>query len=619
VTQRSLAAFISALIPTEHGGPDPDDAAARLSSYLSKVPPVMRRGVHAGTGGVDALARVTNRGRGLRAIDVDRRQRVLARVAATATGADALEGLKGVVMLCEGAHGHAPEMRAAAAAHPPARPDPELRICASTVWPSRSRADVVVVGSGAGGAMVARTLARRGWDVAVVEEGRRHTVGEFRTGEPLDRFADLYRDGAPAIALGVPPVVLPIGRGVGGTTLVNSGTCYRTPVDVLQRWHRELGIPFADPERFGPYLDEVWETIGVGPVPLEIMGRNGRTMLEGAHKLGWAAHPLQRNAPGCGGCCQCAIGCPRNAKAGVHLNALPQACDAGATIVAELRVSRVLHHRGRATGVLARRPDGSAVIIESPTVVVACGATESPTLLRRSGLGRHREVGRNLALHPAVATSGRFSHDITAWEGVLQSAVVEEFHQSHRILIEATSTPPGMGSMALPGYGRALLGELEASHHNVTLGGMIGDGPWGRVHGRRRGSTIVSYRLAADGGQRLLKAIEVMGQVLLAAGATEILTGIPGADPARTTGDLADLVARTDPRRLHIAAFHPTGTLRMGADEQTSPVDQRGRLRGVDGVWVADACAVPTCPDVNPQVTIMALALAVADELVAQS
>ncbi len=166
-----------------------------------------------------------------------------------------------------------------------------------------------------------------------------------------------------------------------------------------------------------------------------------------------------------------------------------------------------------------------------------------------------------------------------------------------------------------PGYGRRLRAEVEAADHLASIGAMIADAPSGRVHGRRR--AIVEYRMTRPDGRRLLQAIGVLGRVLLAAGATEVLTGIFGHDTARTVDDLDEALRGADHRYLHVGAFHPTGTARAGADSERSPVDSEGKLRGVEGMWVADASAIPSSPWVNPQVSIMALSLAVADRIVA--
>lgn len=610
-----VASFGTALLPEEYGGPPAPELAARVERYLRQLPATSRVAMRAGLLGLTAASFATT-GRSLPRLAPDRRERVLRRVAALGPDAGAaLEAMKAIVLLANGAETYAPELLSRAAQQVTARPDAALNVVGSTESRSVVTADAVVVGSGAGGAMVARTLARAGCDVVVLEEGRRWTVEEFRTTHPIDRYAGLYRGAGATVALGRPSVVLPIGRAVGGTTVVNSGTCYRPPAAVQRRWRDEFGLALADSDRLAERLDDVERTLRVAPVPLEIMGRNGRLLLDAAAALGWDAAPIPRNAPGCAGCCQCAIGCPRNAKFGVHLNALPEACAAGARIISRARVERLLHRRGRARGVRARRPDGTALDVLADTVVVAAGATETPGLLRRSGVGSHPRLGRNLALHPATMLAGRFEDDVVAWHGVLQSAAVHELHESHGVLIEATSTPPGMGSMVFPGYGAELLGWLDRAPRVATFGAMVADRGAGSVS-TVRGETLVRYNIDRADIAKLVVAIEAMGRLLFAAGASEVLTGLPGAPTVASLPALQDALRRSDPKSMHLAAFHPTGTAAAGAHDQLCPVDETGRLRGVDGVWVADASILPSCPEVNPQVSIMALALGVADEVV---
>jgi choline dehydrogenase-like flavoprotein len=612
----SLTSFGTALLPEERGGPPPAQLTDRVDRYLARLPTTQRLALRAGLLSVGAASYLTT-GRSLSRLGPGQRDRVLRRFAALhPDAAVAVEAMKAIVLLANGADAYATDLLSRAQEHDVARPDAPLTITPSPESRSVVTTDAVVIGSGAGGAMVARTLARAGLDTVVLEEGRRWTVEEFRTTHPIDRYAGLYRGAGATVALGRPSVVLPVGRAVGGTTVVNSGTCYRPPLAVQRRWRDEFGFGLADPDRLANHLDDVEHTLRVAPVPLQIMGRNGRLLLDAAHKLGWRAAAIPRNAPGCEGCCQCAIGCPRNAKFGVHLNALPQACTAGARIISQARAERVLHRHGRARGVRARRPDGTALDILADTVIVAAGATETPGLLRRSGLGAHPRLGRSLALHPATMLAGRFDDDVVAWHGVLQSAAVHQFHESDGVLIEATSTPPGMGSMVFPGYGAELLGWLDRAPQVATFGAMVADRGVGSVHSAR-GETLVRYNITRADMAKLVVAVEAMGRLLFAAGAVEVLTGLPGAMPVTSLPALQDALRRSNPRSLHLAAFHPTGSAAAGADEQRCPVDETGRLRGVDGVWVADASILPSCPEVNPQVSIMALALAVADEIIA--
>lgn len=602
---RGVRALALALLPPEAGGPAPAEVQRATAMLLARMPAPAAAGVGAAGLALEAAA-LARHGRPLAALDADRRSALLDTAGrAGAPGAVALDGVKALLLLAAGGDRHAAEIAATAGAAPPARDDALLDIADAADGPDRLRADAVVIGSGAGGAFAARELARRGLDVLVVEEGRRWGVDELREAHPVARFAGLYRDGGGTFALGLPPVALPVGRAVGGTTVVNSGTCYRPPEPVRQAWHRDHGLALAAPERLGPRLDDAEATLRVAPAAADVIGRNAELALAGAAALGWEAAPLRRNAPGCRGACQCALGCPNNAKAGVHLNALPQACAAGARIVQRLRVDRITTRDGKADGLTGTDARGRPVRVDAPLVVVAAGATETPPLLRRSGVGRHPGVGAGLAIHPALGVAGTFAAPVHAWRGVLQSAGIEELHAREGILIEATATPPGMGSMILPGTGRALLERMAGAAHVATLGGMVDDAPAGRVLGRRR--PVVVYRLRPRDARRLVRAAGAMAEILFAAGAREVELG-GGAPAVRDPAELPGALARISPRRLHLAAFHPTGTVAGGADPSRHPADPRGRLRGVRGVTVADASLLPSCPGVNPQISIMALA-----------
>jgi choline dehydrogenase-like flavoprotein len=610
----ALGDVAAAILPPEAGGPDPERVASVARRMVSRMPAASQAGLGAALLGIEAFSLVRT-GRRLGRASPQQREKLLKRVARLG-GSPALDAVKSIVMLAHGADTYAAEIAAVGSRHEPSRPDQPLTVVPGAEWPNTSSCDAIVVGSGAGGAFAARELARAGFDTVIVEEGERWTVDRIREAHPLERFSGIYRDGGTTMALGNPPIALPLGRAVGGTTVINSGTCFQPPTAVVAAWHRQHGLALAEPDLLGPRLADVEATIGVAPAPMEVLGRNGELALEGAAALDWQSAPLRRNAPGCRGACQCAIGCPNNAKGGVHLNALPQACEAGARIATGLHVQQVLSEGGRTTGVTARSADGAEVRISAPLVVVAGGAIPTPPLLRRSGLGAHPRLGRNLSIHPATGITASFEEEVVPWSGVMQSVGIEELHEREGVLLEATGSPPGMGAISAPGYGTHLLRRLDRAANTATLGAMIADEPSGRVFGSR--APIVSYKLAKRDERRLSVAIEAMTRVMLAAGAKEVeLAG--GVPPVRSEAELENAMPGLDVRRLRLAGFHPTGSAAAGSDPARHPVDSEGRLRGVDGVWVADGSILPSCPGVNPQVSIMAIAAGVGEAAAAMA
>ncbi|MFD8952006.1 GMC family oxidoreductase N-terminal domain-containing protein [Streptomyces xanthophaeus] len=609
VNRRSIDGLVRALLgePTE---PWHVAVPHRLERLLTALPAPARAGVRTAASALDAYA-IARHGRRLDSLTGTELDALAAALPTGPAAAVLLDAVKVPLLLAAGTA----RLEHTSTARWTAPPDPPLDCIPSAHWPDRIRVEAVVVGSGAGGAVAARELARAGRSTLVIEEGRHHSTASFGDRTPLDRFTDLYRDAGAGLALGSPPVLLPTGRAVGGTTVVNAGTCYRTPGHVLTRWRDRHGLTAADPAAFAHLLDHAENLLRVARQPRDVLGGNGLTALRGALALHWQADTLRRNAPGCQGSCQCVAGCPTGSKQSVQLSVLPEACAAGARIVTSARVERVLlarepgARRPSACGVLARRTDGSTFEVLAPLVVLAAGALQTPALLRRSGLGGHPCTGRNLSVHPATSVAGRFDDPVRSSQGVLQSVGVEEFHHEG-ILIEATAGPPGMTSFILPGVGRALREELDGDDHLATIGAMIADRPGGRVLGRT--GRHARYELDLRDADRLRRAIREMGRLLFAAGAREVLPGIPGASAVTTEEQLTEILSTTPTSRLHLSAFHPTGTAAMGSHPASHPVDPDGRLRGAEGVLVCDASLLPTCPQVNPQLTIMALAQHVA-------
>jgi choline dehydrogenase-like flavoprotein len=483
-------------------------------------------------------------------------------------------------------------------------PEPAGPLGETTAPPEGEECDVVVVGSGAGGAVAAATLAEAGLDTIVLEAGESYERGSYPE-DPLQAIAALYRDGGLTVAEGRPPIPVPVGRAVGGTTVVNSGTCFRTPRAVLDHWRERYGVAWAG--ELAPDFTEAEEFLRVTPLDPERMGRNGRLAMEGAAALGASGGPISRNAGDCVQCSSCPFGCEIDAKRGMHVSYVPRAVAAGARLRTGAEARRVLVEGGRASGV---RCAGGYEVRARVATVLAGGAFGTPELLRRSGLGGKR-VGRHLHLHPACWVGARYEEEVRGWEGVMQSYYVDEW-ESERILLEATFTPLPFGGAWLLGSGREHQEAILGFDRIGSIGVHLSDESEGRVAPGRDGSLRASYALSDDDARRLAFGIARAAEVHFAAGATEVYPNI-GRVPVLRRSELAGFEATAfKPRELRLEAFHPMGTARIAADPAEGVCAPDGSVNGAAGLYVADASLFPTSTGVNPMMTIVAFSKRVA-------
>ncbi len=485
----------------------------------------------------------------------------------------------------------------------------------ATSAPRDEECDVAIVGSGAGGAVAAAILAEAGLDVVVLEAGPRLDRRSYPD-DPLDALSALYRDGGLTVAEGRPPIALPVGRAVGGTTVINSGTCFRAPPDLLAEWRDDHGIEWATGLEAEYAAAE--RELRVQPVDPERMGRNGQLCMEGARALGASGGPISRNAGACVQCSSCPLGCRIDAKRAMHVSYLPRAAAAGARIRSGADVRRVLVEDGRAAGVrgVDATPEGEEApfVVRAGTVVSAGGALGTPELLLRSGIGAPG-TGRGLHVHPACWVGALYDEEVRGWDGVMQSYYVDEWHD-RGLLLEATFTPLAFGGHWLPGTGEAHQARLAAYDRVGSIGVHLSDRSAGRVGLAFDGSARLSYRLRDDDARSLVHGIARAADLHFAAGAHEVYPQVAGVDVI-PRGGVADFEARAHRRAaLRLEAFHPMGTARMGADGG-SVTDTAGRVRGVRDLHVADASLLPTSVGVNPMMTVIAFASRVAAGLAA--
>ena len=473
----------------------------------------------------------------------------------------------------------------------------------------RGRADAVVIGSGAGGGPVAATLAEAGLHVVVVEAGPRLEVPHF-TGEEGAMLAALWR-----LGLAPPRLALYAGACVGGSTVINDALCFPPPPEVLAAWRDEHGLGGLTEAAMAPFVARAWADLHASETDLAHTSRNAAALARGARRLGWAGSATPRSVRGCLNLGLCNLGCPSNAKQSTLVAYVPRAERAGATVLPRTRVERVRTAAGAVVGIAARTDAGETLAVDAPLVCVAAGVLETPALLQRSGIAA---AGAGVAFHSSTHVTARFREPIHGYYGPTMGWAVHEWsdvngHTGPGVMIENTGALPVAAAGALPRFGKRHAARMAQLPYLARALVVAHD----RTRGRIDAAGGVAYDLQPEDLERLRAGIAAAARAYLAAGAEEVWLPVIGLSPVRMESDLRALErAALGPRDLALLyAVHLFGGAAMG---RHGVAEEDGAVRGLRGLYVVDAAALPTNTGVNPQVTIVANALRIASGIAAR-
>lgn len=489
--------------------------------------------------------------------------------------------------------------------------------------------DYVVVGSGAGGAMAAVTLARGGARVAIVEAGAWRDPADYPS-SCFGAMRDLFDDWGSQVAVGraLWPVVQ--GRTVGGTTVINSAICVRTPGDVFEDWRRDFGVgdsAFAD--SVWRYQDQLEGELSVNEVPPNARGHSNRLALIGAGRAGYDSHVMHRYVKGCEGHGQCLQGCKKGKKQSTNLTYVPEVLERGGHVLSCAPVRKVRfegRQAPRAVGVEgafehpATKKKGARFFVRAKkAVIVAASVTHSPCLLMRSGV-KSPALGEFFRSHPGSGVFGVYDDPVDMNVGATQGWASTAFRADPGLKLETLAIPPEMVASRLSGGGAQLMQRLSEYRHLAMWCHAVRAETVGTVRPGLFGRPVVKYSFVPRDMERMRAGIHLVAKTHVAAGAKAVVPGVAGLPYKLDKDDIDQLLdAPLDPRAYIAVLSHLFGGCVMGRDPKRSVVDADGKVHGYERLYVADASVIPSTLGVNPQHTIMGIAGTFAERLLERS
>ena len=490
-------------------------------------------------------------------------------------------------------------------------------------------ADVAIIGSGAGGGTAAEILSRAGKKVVILEEGALKSSRDFDLNE-LDAYISLYQDGMTRMTLDGAISILQ-GRTVGGTTVVNWTSSFRTPPQTLEYWRTHRGIKQHTVTNMAPWFELMEKRLSIAP--WTSFNANNEALRRGCEKLGINAQAIARNVKGCWNLGYCGLGCPTNAKQSMLVSTIPAALTAGATLVHGIKANHLVYEKGRIRHIecLSNSEQPCRVTIRASFVILSAGSIGTPGVLLRSGTvpDPHHTAGKRTFLHPTLFAFGRMADPVDGFHGAPQTIYTDHFQWSNGVdgvmgyKLEATPMYPAFASVIMRGFGVDHKQKMADLPYTAGFLGLLRDG----FHAESQGGSVV---LRPDGGPALdypinpyildgaRRAILSMTEILFAAGAKAAHFGHYHSSIYGSWGEARKAISDMpfEPLLLRMGSAHVMGGCAMGSDPTISVVDENGKHHHTDNLYVFDGSIFPTSIGTNPQLSIYGLTAKLAHQLI---
>ena len=503
--------------------------------------------------------------------------------------------------------------------------------------PQTLEGDVLIVGTGAGGAMAAEILSRAGLNVILAEEGPLKTASSFRDMDESRAYRDLYQEGAGRTSSDGAIAVLQ-GRAVGGSTTINWTSSFRTPVPTLEHWAARHSVIGHGVEDMRPWFEFVERRLNMVPWPQAPNANNG-VLRRGCEALGWEFHGIARNVKGCWDSGYCGLGCPSNAKQSMLVSTIPVALQHGATLVHHLRVRRLQHGGGRITEALGdalqadgRTVSGVGVTVRARHFVAAGGSINGPALLLRSQLpDPHGRLGKRTMIHPVVISVGHMPERIAGFYGAPQSIASDHFQWRDGATgrmgykLEVPPLFPGITAGAIGRFGDSLRDDMAILPDSSALIALLRDGfvpqsEGGSIRLASDGSPLLDYDLTDYVWDGVRRAYLSMAELQFAAGARRVRPIHLDAPWYESWAQAREAIGalRLEKFRAFLTTAHLMGGCAMSEDPARGVVDSRGRHHQLRNLTLLDGSVFPTSIGANPQLSIYALSAQNATALAAE-